>query len=257
MEAFRTRKETIKATYTAAEAQTRIGEAVSGISEEMGDVGMAIQRAEDKTAQMQARAGAIDELMASGRAGRRHRQPRDDIQAELDRMGAGHDVDRELERMKGELAGARRPGRSRAPRRATAGNRASDGQAGQAADQPQAGEGHDRPDPGRGPARRGRHRRRRAERSWTPSSRRRSNAGDEDGFRRADALLARVRAAGTPLPADRLEPSDLILPYADASMDDVREPADGRGPDPGLRSEAAARLSAADSAALRIRPDDS
>ena len=39
---------------------------MSGIGEEMGDVGMAIQRAEDKTAQMQARAGAIDELIASG-----------------------------------------------------------------------------------------------------------------------------------------------------------------------------------------------
>ncbi len=63
VEAFRTRKETIKATYTAAEAQTRIGEAVSGISEEMSDVGLAMQRAEDKTAQMQSRAAAIDELL--------------------------------------------------------------------------------------------------------------------------------------------------------------------------------------------------
>ena len=44
VESFRTRKETIKATYTAAEAQTRINEAVSGIGEEMGDVGLAIQR---------------------------------------------------------------------------------------------------------------------------------------------------------------------------------------------------------------------
>ena len=70
VDAFRTRKETIKATYSAAEAQTRINEAFSGISEEMGDVGMAIQRAEDKTQQMQARAGAIDELLASRRAGR-------------------------------------------------------------------------------------------------------------------------------------------------------------------------------------------
>src|SRR5204862_739369 len=66
VDAFRTKKETIKATYTAAEAQTKIGEAFSGISEEMGDVGLAIQRAEDKTAQLQARAGAIDELLASG-----------------------------------------------------------------------------------------------------------------------------------------------------------------------------------------------
>src|ERR1700720_3561674 len=104
VDAFRTRKETIKATYTAAEAQTRINEAFSGISEEMGDVGMAIQRAEDKTAQMQARAGAIDELMASGALDDVVSGPHDDIQAELDRMGAGHDVDGELARMKAELA---------------------------------------------------------------------------------------------------------------------------------------------------------
>ena len=66
VDAFRVRKETIKATYTAAEATTRINEVFTGISEEMSDVGLAIQRAEDKTEQMKARAGAIDELMASG-----------------------------------------------------------------------------------------------------------------------------------------------------------------------------------------------
>src|SRR6201986_2649693 len=63
---FRTRKETLKATDTAAEAQTLINEAFSVISEDMSDVGLAIHRAENKTAQMQARAGAIDELLASG-----------------------------------------------------------------------------------------------------------------------------------------------------------------------------------------------
>jgi len=104
VDAFRTRKETIKATYTAAEAQTRINEAFTGISEEMGDVGLAIQRAEDKTAQMKARAGAIDELMASGALDDMVSGPHDDIQAELDRMGASHGVDRELEQMKAELA---------------------------------------------------------------------------------------------------------------------------------------------------------
>jgi phage shock protein A len=103
VDSFRTRKETIKATYTAAEAQTRINEAFTGISEEMGDVGMAIQRAEDKTEQMKARAGAIDELMASGALDDVVSGPRDDIQAELDRMGASHGVDHELERMKAEL----------------------------------------------------------------------------------------------------------------------------------------------------------
>ncbi|GLW21175.1 MULTISPECIES: PspA/IM30 family protein [Microbispora] len=102
VDSFRTKKETIKATYTAAEAQTRINEAFSGISEEMGDVGLAIQRAEDKTAQMQARAGAIDELLASGALDDFTGQ-RDDIQAELDRMGGGQDVELELARMKAEL----------------------------------------------------------------------------------------------------------------------------------------------------------
>ena len=49
------------------------------------------------------------------------------------------------------------------------------------------------------------------------------NAGDEKAFRPALAqLLARVRAAGTPVPADSLEASDVILPYSEASMDDVR-----------------------------------
>ena len=60
------RKETIKAQYTAAEAQTKIGESLSGISEDMADVGMAMERAENKVQTMQARAGAIDELLESG-----------------------------------------------------------------------------------------------------------------------------------------------------------------------------------------------
>ena len=105
-EAFRTRKETIKATYTAAEAQTRVGEAVSGISEEMGDVGLAMQRAEDKTAQMQARAQAIDGLLASGALDDATAPggQRDDIQAALDATTGQADVDRELAALKARRA---------------------------------------------------------------------------------------------------------------------------------------------------------
>ncbi|WP_405653399.1 PspA/IM30 family protein [Streptomyces sp. NBC_00019] len=110
VDAFRTRKETIKATYTAAEAQTRITEAVTGIGEEMGDVGLAMQRAQDKTEQLQARAGALDELIATGAledatlpAGR------DDIQAELEAVTAGQDVEIELARMKAQLPAAATP----------------------------------------------------------------------------------------------------------------------------------------------------
>jgi len=107
VEAFRTRKETIKASYTAAEAQTRINEALSGIGEEMGDVGMAIQRAEDKTAQMQARAGAIDELIASGALDDVSQVGgNDDISRELDALGSQSDVEAELAKLKGASAPA-------------------------------------------------------------------------------------------------------------------------------------------------------
>ncbi len=102
IQAFRIRKETIKANYSAAEAQTKVGEALSGISEEMGDVGMAMQRAEDKVASMQARSGAVDELMASGALDDMSSDS-DPLQAELDRLSTGSGVDRELERLKGEL----------------------------------------------------------------------------------------------------------------------------------------------------------
>src|ERR1700750_230448 len=136
VDTFRTRKETIKATYTAAEAQTRINEAFSGISEEMGDVGMAIQRAEDKTAQMQARAGAIDELMASGALDDAVGGQRDDIQSELDMMSASSDAENGPSRLRGEsTAGAPRQlegganGNSQGAQAPQAGTQAPQGQA--------------------------------------------------------------------------------------------------------------------------------
>ena len=102
VEAFRTRKETIKAQYTAAEAQTKIGEAFSGVSEEMADVGMAIERAENKTETMRARAGAIDELLESG-ALTDITDGRDSIDRELEQLAIGGSVDAELEKIRAEL----------------------------------------------------------------------------------------------------------------------------------------------------------
>jgi phage shock protein A len=107
VDAFRTRKETIKASYSAAEAQSRIGEAFSGISEEMGDVGLAVQRAEDKTAQMQARAGAIDELLASGALDDATGSTKDDITLELEQLASTSDVESELSQMKASLGTGR------------------------------------------------------------------------------------------------------------------------------------------------------
>lgn len=50
------------------------------------------------------------------------------------------------------------------------------------------------------------------------------DSGDDDRFRAALAeLLDAVRGAGTPVPDDALVDSDLVLPYAEAHIDQVRE----------------------------------
>jgi len=105
IESFRTQKETIKAQYTAAQAQVKIGEAATGLSEEIGDVNMAVQRAQDKTAQLKARSVAIDELTASGALPELIGEPQDDIDRELAKLGPANSVDNELERMKRQLGG--------------------------------------------------------------------------------------------------------------------------------------------------------
>ena len=102
VEAFRSQKETIKAQYSAAEAQVRIGEAATGIGDQMADVGQAVQRAKDKTEQLQARANAIDELTAAG-ALEDFTSPGDDIDRQLQQISQSGQVDDELAKMKAEL----------------------------------------------------------------------------------------------------------------------------------------------------------
>ena len=102
IEAFRTKKETIKATYTAAEASSHVNEAVAGISTSMTDAGAAMQRAQDKVAQMQARSGALDDLLASG-ALTDLNSPSDDIQAQLDQASNANNVDAQLAALKAQL----------------------------------------------------------------------------------------------------------------------------------------------------------
>jgi phage shock protein A len=99
---FRTQKEVLKAQYTAAQAETSVGESAAGISKTFGDSGAELQRTQDKIAQMQARAGAVDELLASGvleDVG----GDTDDIQKELDEAGSAAGVDKELAALKAEI----------------------------------------------------------------------------------------------------------------------------------------------------------
>jgi phage shock protein A len=105
IEAFRSQKEVIKAQYSAAQAQVKIGEAASGIGEHMADLGTAIQRAQDKTQEMQARAGAIDELTSAG-ALEDFTAQGDDLDRQLSQISQGSQVDDELAKLKAELGQA-------------------------------------------------------------------------------------------------------------------------------------------------------
>jgi phage shock protein A len=105
IEQFRTKKEVIKAQYSAAEAQVRISEAATGVGNEMADVGLAMERAMDKTEQMKARASAVQELEAAGTfqdltaLGPRE----DDIDRQLRELSSTSVVDNELDKLKAEL----------------------------------------------------------------------------------------------------------------------------------------------------------
>jgi phage shock protein A len=109
LEQFRTKKEVIKAQYSAAEAQVKISEAATGVGEEMADIGLAMQRAQDKTEGMRARANAMEELEAAGAFDDNLMLGggQDDIDKELAKLTTGTAVDDELQKMKAELgAGA-------------------------------------------------------------------------------------------------------------------------------------------------------
>ena len=99
--AFRTKKETIKAQYTAAEAQVKVKEAVTGISEEMADVGFAIERAEEKTETMRAKSAALDEMVELGALDEIGGE--DEIERELRKMKTTTGVDDELAKLKAEM----------------------------------------------------------------------------------------------------------------------------------------------------------
>jgi phage shock protein A len=102
IEAFRSQKEVMKAQYSAAEAQVRIGEAATGIGGKMQDAGAAIERARDKTQQMQARASAMDELIESGTL-EDYTSDKTALDRELAQMASQSQVESELAAMKQEL----------------------------------------------------------------------------------------------------------------------------------------------------------
>jgi phage shock protein A len=101
VEEFRSKKEVIKAQYTAADAQVHIKENVTGISEEMASVGMAMNRAEDKTEKMKAKAQALDEMIDSGVL-TDYTSNKDDIESELEKTTIKNSVEEELVKLRAE-----------------------------------------------------------------------------------------------------------------------------------------------------------
>jgi phage shock protein A len=103
VESFRTQKEMVKAQYGAAQAQVKIQEAATGISEEMSDVNLAVQRAQDKVLQMQARANALDELTESGTLAEIGPGAADPLDRQLQQLSNQSEVDRQLAELKAQM----------------------------------------------------------------------------------------------------------------------------------------------------------
>lgn len=105
VEQFKTQKEIIKAKYSSAEAQVKIKESITGLSEEMSDIGMSLSRAEEKTNNLQAKAQALDEMIDSGALTdytKSYSSPHGDIEEELDKSSVSKAVEDELAKMKAE-----------------------------------------------------------------------------------------------------------------------------------------------------------
>lgn len=108
---FKVEKETIKATYTASEAQVKANEAVAGIGSTINDIGTSLDRARDRVAQMQARAAATDEMLASGALQDLTAAPDADIDRQLAALSAQAEVERQLQAMRDAEAGHADTGR--------------------------------------------------------------------------------------------------------------------------------------------------
>ena len=245
IEQFRSRKEVIKAQYSAAEAQVKISEAATGVGEEMADVGLAMQRALDKTENMKARADAVQELEAAGTFEDLTQLGggEDDIDRQLRQLSSTSEVDSELAKMKAELGS-----------RLASARRASSGAGGAAAGDAGAGRAG-RPVAGAGPvivriATEGQYEVGDERCPGTQRSRQRRGRGlrgrDEQHFHDAfDALIEFVRTRAAGARGRRLERIRRDPAAARCLVRGGQGGVQRRGPDPGGGARHIRRRSAA------------
>jgi phage shock protein A len=106
VEAFRTQKEMVKAQYGAAQAQVKINETITGISQEMTEMNLAMQRTQDKVLSMQARANAMEALIEQGTLGEQGMLgpgSGDTLDRELQKISTEQNVEAQLQAMKQQL----------------------------------------------------------------------------------------------------------------------------------------------------------
>lgn len=108
IDAFHTQKEVMKAQNSAAAAQIKVTESLTGIGGQMGDAGAALQRARDRAEHMQAKAAALDSMMDSGVLND-PLDSRTSVEKELDALRGGSTVDDELAAMKAAMAHQEEP----------------------------------------------------------------------------------------------------------------------------------------------------
>jgi phage shock protein A len=219
VESFRTQRETMKAQYTAAKASTQIGEQVTGLSEQMTDVNLMMERAKDKTEQMQARSAAIDTLVDSGTLDTIGTSSGDDIDRQLQGQLTDSQVDAQLAALKQEaLASPDATPRisaapSLTPSTAT----------------PTSPPASDTPDDENVVVRISGEDQYRLNISERPQLEpldaalsKAIEAEDQTAYSQAlSALLNFVRAHGSKLPGDALLPSDVVLPSEDMTLEEA------------------------------------
>ena len=102
VEEFKSKKEIIKARYSSAEAELTHKENITGISEEMSDIGVAMSRAEEKTDAMKSKALAIDDMIDSGFLVD-YTDNKDQIESELEKTEIKSKVDEDLAKLKSSI----------------------------------------------------------------------------------------------------------------------------------------------------------
>lgn len=106
LELFKSKKEVLKAQYSAAESLSKVNESVAGISGNMTDIGSSVERIQDKTDEMRSKATAIEDLMEKGVLSNVVGETRDKIDVELNKVQIESNVRDELVRLKGEVSGS-------------------------------------------------------------------------------------------------------------------------------------------------------